>query len=166
MVVNGWTIIAHPLFIEQIEKLISTVEAERASKPKEYRQGANYKLLKAIYEIAFNRIPSNPTDKRYRQGDTLGDNYKHWFRDKFGNGRFRLFFRFHSGVKIIAYAWVNDENNLRQYGATTDAYAVFKSMLESGNPPDSWNALVAACKNKDGATEAALDAIRKAIEGR
>lgn len=165
MVVNGWTIIAHPLFIEQIEKLISAVEAERKSKPKEYRQGANCKLLRAIYEIVFSRIPSNPTDKRYRQGDTLGENYKHWFRDKFGNGRFRLFFRFHSGAKIIAYAWVNDEKSLREYGARTDAYAVFKSMLESGTPPDSWDALVATCKNKLGATEVLPEAIRKAVEG-
>jgi len=47
---------------------------------------ANAKLLKAISEIAFERIPEDPTSPRYRLGDTLGADKKHWFRDKFGNG--------------------------------------------------------------------------------
>jgi toxin YhaV len=38
----------------------------------------------------------------------------------------------------IIYAWVNIENSLRTWGANTDAYAVFRSMLDKGNPPDSW----------------------------
>ncbi|WP_275895867.1 MULTISPECIES: type II toxin-antitoxin system YhaV family toxin [Acetobacter] len=36
---------------------------------------------------------------------------------------------------------MNDENNLRTYAAKTDAYKVFKRMLENGNPSDSWAAL-------------------------
>jgi toxin YhaV len=133
--------------LEQLEKLMTAVERDKATDLQNYKKKANTKLLSAIFNIAFERIPADPTDKRYRMGDTLGANYKHWFSDKFGNGRFRLFFRFDSKTKIIIYAWVNDENNLREYGAKSDAYAVFSKMLASGNPPDSWDILLGACKD-------------------
>ena len=90
---------------------------------------------------------ANPADTRYRQGGTLGDEYKHWFREKFGNARFRLFFRFDSRAKILIYAWVNDQQTLRTYGSRNDAYAVFAAMLKNGNPPDDWQSLLATCKD-------------------
>ena len=62
-------------------------------------------------------------------------------KPRFGNGRFRLFFRYNSASKVIIVAWVNDENSLRTYGSKTDAYKVFKGMLDDGNPPDDWDAL-------------------------
>ena len=43
----------------------------------------------------------------------LGPGNRHWFRAKF-HGRYRLFFRFSAGQKIIIYAWVNDEQSLRK----------------------------------------------------
>ncbi|MFV1920915.1 type II toxin-antitoxin system YhaV family toxin, partial [Sphingomonas sp. MJ1 (PH-R8)] len=39
---------------------------------------------------------------------------------------------------------VNDATTLRTYGSRTDAYAVFKGMLDKGNPPDDWTALLKA----------------------
>ena len=39
---------------------------------------------------------------------------------------------------------MNDSETLRTYGARTDAYAVFKGMLDAGNPPDAWADLLAA----------------------
>jgi toxin YhaV len=117
-------------------------------------------VLANIVELALKRIPQDPTLPRYRQGDTLGKNYKHWFREKFSNGRFRLFFRYDLASKIIVYAWVNDSKTLRGYGSATDAYAVFSSMLGSGNPPDSWNELLKQCASPD-----ALQRIEKTIEG-
>lgn len=112
-------------------------------------------------EICFKRIPADPTNPRYRQGDTLGDEYKHWFRDKFGGGRFRLFFRFDSKSKVIIYAWMNDENSLRTYDSPDDAYTVFSKMLNHGNPPNNWADLAAACKP----TEEALAASEAKIDG-
>jgi toxin YhaV len=99
------------------------------------------KLLKQLRVVAFERIPQDPTSSRYRQGATLGEDYKHWCRDKFGGGRFRLFFRYDANAKIIIYAWVNDENTLRTYGAKNDAYAVFAKILASRNPPDDWSVI-------------------------
>ena len=45
---------------------------------------------------------------------------------------------------MIIYAWENDEAALRTYGGKRDAYAVFKAMLDKGNPPDSWRDLAKA----------------------
>ena len=141
LTINGWTVLAHPLFLDQWEKLIEAVAALKAAKPEHYQKSADAKLLAALVQLVHQTVPSDPTAATYRQGSTLGDNRKHWFRAKFGNGRFRLFFRYSSASKVIIFAWVNDENSLRTYGSKTDAYKVFKGMLEDGNPPDDWSAL-------------------------
>ena len=144
LTINGWTILAHPLFLDQLEKLVEAVEALKAKKPGDYQKNANTKLLAALNKLVFETIPADPTATVYRQGSTLGDGHKHWFRAKFGNGRFRLFFRYDTRSKVIIFAWVNDETTLRTYGAKTDAYKVFKGMLDDGNPPDDWAAVADA----------------------
>jgi toxin YhaV len=149
LTINGWTIYAHPLFLDQLERLVQAVERDQKNDPRNYTKKPNAKLLKSVSTIALERIPQDPTDKRYRLGDTLGESYKHWFREKFGAGRFRLFFRYDSRSKIIIYAWINDEKTLRTYGAKSDAYAVFSAMLTSGNPPNNWEALLASCKDPE-----------------
>lgn len=152
LTINGWTILAHPLFLNQLEKLTETVEALKTKKPDEYQKNANAKLLAALNKLVFEIVPADPTAIIYRQGSTLGECYKHWFRAKFGNGRFRLFFRYDSTTKVIIFAWVNDETTLRAYGAKSDAYKVFKGMLDDGNPPDDWSALHKAASD-DSAVE-------------
>lgn len=142
IVVNGWTIFAHPLLLDQLETLTAVVEKAKASDPEHYAGNANAKLLAMLQKTIFERVPEDPSRPEYRQGDTLGKARKHWFRAKFGNGRFRLFFRFDSKTKIIIFAWVNDEDTLRTRGARTDAYEVFKRMLAKGNPPEDWTALL------------------------
>jgi toxin YhaV len=141
LTINGWTILAHPLFLDHLEKLTETVEALKARKPSEYQKNASTKLLAALNKLVFEIIPADPTATNYRQGSSLSDDYKHWFRAKFGSGRFRLFFRYDSTAKIIIFAWVNDETTLRTYGVNTDACKVFKGMLDDGNPPDDWGAV-------------------------
>ncbi len=152
IVVNGWQLFAHPLFLEQLEKLTAGVERGRVKDPRGWRQSANAKLLAALRQLVFETIPQDPARSEYRQGGTLGDARKHWFRAKFGAGRFRLFFRYSTSARIIIFAWVNDETTLRTYGARSDAYAVFRRMLDKGNPPDDWSALLAAASD-DGARE-------------
>lgn len=147
--VNGWQLFAHPLFLDQIEKLAGAVEKARARDPRGWRKSANAKLLAALRQLVFETIPQDPTRPEYRQGGTLGDARKHWFRAKFGGGRFRLFFRYSSSARVIVFAWVNDENTLRTYGAKSDAYAVFRKMLDGGNPPDDWAALMAGASDPE-----------------
>ncbi len=144
LVIHGWTILAHPLLLDQMEKLTSTVEQLARAKPGSYRQNANTKLLAALVTLIFEKIPQDPASVAYVQGKTLGTDRRYWFRAKFGAGRFRLFFRYSSQAKVIIFAWVNDENTLRTYGSKTDAYAVFRAMLDDGNPPDDWAQLLKA----------------------
>lgn len=151
--VDGWTLFGHPVFIEALTRLTDAVAREKAKAPQTYASGANAKLLRAIFEFVFRKIPADPGAAMFRQGHTLGERHAHWRRAKFGNGRFRLFYRFDSASKIIIYAWVNDEKTRRTYGAKTDAYAVFQTMLRSGRPPDGWDDLLAEARR---APQAAL----------
>jgi toxin YhaV len=127
IVINDWRIYAHPLFLDQFETLLTKVESLRQKDPR------TYKLKKST--------------SKYRQGKTLGDDYKHWFRAKFFQ-QYRLFFRYHLKSKIIVYAWVNDDNSKRAYGSKTDAYSIFQKMLNSANPPDNWDNLLKEAKNE------------------
>lgn len=146
LVINGWHIFAHPLFLEQFEELVAWVERLRRKFPQDYHKKNATKRLAAIAKLAFDIIPQDPTRSEYRQGTTLGDDYKHWFRAKFFQ-QYRLFFRYHQESKIILLAWVNDENSKRAYESNTDAYRVFKKMLESGHPPDDWQHLLKEAKS-------------------
>jgi toxin YhaV len=141
-IIDGWTLYAHPLFTDQLDRLTAAVEKAKRKDPKTYQSTANAKLLAQLQRLAFETIPADPARPEFRQGGTLGANRKHWFRAKFGGGRFRLFFRYSSSAKIIVYAWVNDSKTLRTYGAKSDAYAVFKAMLDKGNPPEDWDDLL------------------------
>jgi toxin YhaV len=141
-IINGWTLYAHPLFTDQLDRLTTAVEKAKRKDPKTYQSTANAKLLAQLQCLAFETIPVDPSRPEFRQGGTLGPSRKHWFRAKFGGGRFRLFFRYSSSAKIIVYAWVNDSETLRTYGAKSDAYAVFKAMLDKGNPPEDWAELL------------------------
>ena len=147
LIINGWRIYAHSLFLDQLEKLIEKVEKLKQKYPQSYQQKKPTKLLAAINKLAFEIIPQEPNSKEYRQGNTLGKNYRHWFRAKFFQ-QYRLFFRFHQESKIIVYAWVNDDKSKRAYGSDTDAYEVFKKMLNSGNPPDDWESLLQEVKDE------------------
>ena len=95
------------------------------------------KRLAAIARLVFEVIPQDPARPEYRQGNTLGDEHKHWFRAKFFQ-QYRLFFRFHAQAKMIVFAWVNDEDTKRAYESADDAYRVFRRMLDSGHPPTDW----------------------------
>ena len=83
MVVNGWTLYSHPLFKEQYLSLKSQVEALRKKDPKGYLKKNATKRLAAIQRLIFELIPHDPTNAEFRQGSTLGDDNKHWFRAKF-----------------------------------------------------------------------------------
>jgi toxin YhaV len=137
LVINEWSIFAHDLFLAQVEELLTQVANLRLKYPQDYRKKNATKRLAAIAKLAFDVIPQDPTLPVYRQGTTLGDDYKHWFRAKFFQ-QYRLFFRYHQESKIIVYAWVNDEENKRAYDSNTDAYLVFKKMLERGQSIVWW----------------------------
>ena len=160
LVIHGWTVFVHPLFLAQIESLILQVESLKQKDPAGYVKKNASKRLAAITKLAFDVIPQDPTRPEYRQGGTLGDAHKHWFRAKFFQ-QYRLFFRYHAAAKVLVFAWVNDDDSKRAYESSDDAYRVFRKMLEGGHPPDDWDMLLAEAR----AENARLRSLLAGIEG-
>jgi toxin YhaV len=159
LVIHGWTVFAHPLFTAQIEVLAQQVSSLKQKDPGGYVKKNASKRLAAITKLAFDVIPQDPTRPEYRQGNTLGDEHKHWFRAKFFQ-QYRLFFRYHAPSKVIVFAWVNDEDTKRAYESSEDAYQVFRKMLESGHPPDNWSQLLAEAHGGVQKTEKLISALK------
>jgi toxin YhaV len=141
LVVNGWLIVAHPLFLDAVEDLTAQVEKLAERDPVGYGQKKVTKRLAAIRKLAFEDIPADPASPAFRQGSTLGAEHSHWFRAKFFQ-QYRLFFRYHQASRVIVLAWVNDDDTLRAYESTNDAYRTFRRMLAAGNPPTTWSELL------------------------
>jgi toxin YhaV len=151
MEANGWKIYLHPLFEQQLEKLTGHVRALQSKDPLHYQEQPATKLLATINRYIREVIPRDPNAAEFRQGNTMGADNRQWFRAKF-HQRYRLFFRFSSREKVIVYAWVNDEETLRKAGSRTDPYAVFRAMLNAGNPPSTMAELLAVSKRLEAAT--------------
>jgi toxin YhaV len=134
---NGWRLFAHPAFLEQFEALVGEVDRLTRGSREQPEVHPKAKLLKRILELILDEIPRDPNASVYQLGNTLGQEGRHWRRAKFLQ-RFRLFFRFSSVERVIVYGWVNDETSLRQRGARSDVYSVFRKRLDRGDPPDDW----------------------------
>ena len=130
--VNGWRILLHPLVLKRIQEWQA-----RASKG----DVRSHKLLAGLNQLILEVVPTDPGHPRFYLGHSLGPNYGHWRRAKMYQ-RYRLFFRFSSAHRSIVFIWINDENSLRTYGASTDAYATFQRMIERGTPPDDLDQLL------------------------
>lgn len=109
LLIHGWAVFAHPLFVAQLEALALQVEGLKRKDPKGHVRKNASKRLAAITKLAFDVIPSDPTRPEYRQGGALGDAHKHWFRAKFFQ-QYRLFFRYHAASKVIVYSWIEGES--------------------------------------------------------
>lgn len=140
-----WRLYAHPAFAEKFDALAAEVAALRARESPTYARHPKAKLLRRILDLIETEIPRDPGAPEFALGNTLGPQHRHWRRAKF-LGRFRLFFRYSSKDRIIIYAWINDENSLRQAGGRNDPYVVFGKLLKKGQPPDDWPELIKAVK--------------------
>ncbi|MEA5516855.1 type II toxin-antitoxin system YhaV family toxin [Nodularia sp. UHCC 0506] len=58
--------------------------------------------------MAFDIIPQDQTRSDYRQGATLGDDYKHWFRAKFFNS-IGGFFDITKRAKSLSSPYLHDK---------------------------------------------------------
>lgn len=155
LIVNGWSLYAHPVFLDQLEVLIAEVASKKDQFPDLWRKKNCTKRLAAIFKLMTQVIPADPANPTFRLGDSLGRQHKHWFRAKFFQ-QYRLFFRFDSTAKVIVLAWVNDEATLRAYGSKSDAYATFQAMLAKGAPPDDYDSLLKEAKNAAGPFQSGL----------
>ena len=136
MQANKWRLFVHPLLENQLERLIVRVEALVASQLNDFRAHPAAKLLKTIRRYMVDIIPRDPGSPKFRLGNALGPDNRHWFRAKF-HQRYRFFYRFSILERVIIYAWVNDESSLRKAGSKTDLYVRFKAMLQRGEAPST-----------------------------
>ena len=67
LVVNGWSIYAHPLFLDQIEGLTLEVEARKARDPKTWRKKNSTKRLAAIFKLVTDCLLYTSPSPRDRQ---------------------------------------------------------------------------------------------------
>jgi toxin YhaV len=144
---HGWLLLYHECIVGQLRKLDAAAERARQKDPKGFESNANVRLVRAIGHLILDVVPGDPARPEYRQGNTLGAAYRHWRRAKIAR-RFRVFFRYDSRSRIIVFAWLNDEQTLRSAGSSSDPYAVFRKMLERGDPPDDSSELVAASREE------------------
>lgn len=142
---HGWSLLFHDCLVEQLQKLRAASDRAEAVDPAGFEANANVKLYRALGRLIFETVPSDPASEEFRQGNTMGTTYRHWRRAKIGR-RFRLFFRYDSKARVIVFVWVNDEYTLWSAGSKFDPYVVFQKMLDRGNPPDDWAALLAASR--------------------
>lgn len=144
MLINGWQVFYYKAFAAALDELEAEVTRLATKDPKGYKAHPKTRLLASVYEVITQRVPANPEDAQFRLGKTLGSAHKYWRRVKKGlPDRYRLFFRFASKpVRLIVYAWLNDEDTLRKVGAKTDVYAAFQRMLARGEVPGDIDALL------------------------
>jgi toxin YhaV len=142
---HGWNLLFHDCLIKQLRKLQEGALRAQAQDPAGFASNANVRLFEAVSKLILEAVPNDPNRDEYRQGNTMGSDYRHWRRAKIGQ-RFRLFFRFDSKSRVIIFAWINDEHTLRAAGSKNDPYVVFQRMLGRGHPPDDWAALLSASK--------------------
>lgn len=118
---HGWTLLFTEFLLDQMDRVTAAAETEAARHAQKVGRGgqhtgtaptSNIKVAAALFDLMFEEIPREPTRRDFRQGATLGKGRAYWFRAKFGGGRFRLFFRYRSDVRIIVYAGVNDETSV------------------------------------------------------
>ena len=134
---NGWRLYAFEPFTGRLAALKKEVERLRGKDPEGYRRHPTTALLASVYRTITKNVPADPDHPQFLAGHSLGPQSAYWRRVKRGlPPRHRLFYRF-SGkpVRVIVYAWLNDEATLRKAGAKTDVYAVFQRMLERGEVP-------------------------------
>jgi len=142
---KDWFLLGHYEFLTQLEKYRETNREVKQKIGADSIHTKQAQRLKALTLAVWTKIPSNPSNPEFRLGNALGKEHTHWFRDKFLQ-QYRVFFRYSTKSEIIAYGWVNDEESLRAYGSKTDAYLVFRKMLESGRIPNDWDELIAESK--------------------
>ena len=81
--INGWRVYAHPVFLDQLEVLITEVETLRRKDPQGYGSKNASKRLAAIARLMLHDIPRDPGARQFQQGSTLGPDHRHWRRAKF-----------------------------------------------------------------------------------
>jgi hypothetical protein len=83
MVINRWTLLFHEAIVGRLKSLADACRRARQSDLKNFRLNANVKIFAALAKLMLEVIPADWSRPQYRQGNTLGAEYRHWFRPRF-----------------------------------------------------------------------------------
>lgn len=139
----NWKIYYFRVFQDQIRLLAAELARLRKKNPEKLKGHPKLRLFLALKKV-MAELRNDPMHDKYRLGQTLGKEYGDWRRIK-KNGlpdRYRLFFKFFSQHEKIFLVWLNDETTYRKEGARTDCYAIFRKMLNNGQIPSEYAALL------------------------
>ena len=113
--------------------------------PDNFYHHTMYKFFESVTDCIKDRIFPHPDHSNFLLGNTLDKAHRDWRRAKNGlPNRYRLFFKFSSTDNAIVLAWLNDHSTLRKDGSKTDVYHVFQKMLNAGEIPTDFQALMKA----------------------
>jgi len=100
---HNWKLFFHPCIVEQLKKLKAATDRASAADPVGFEVNTNVKRYRALIHLILEIVPLDPGLDEYRQGNTMGQDYRHWRRTKVGR-RFRLFIRYDSRTRVIVVA--------------------------------------------------------------
>ncbi len=130
-VINGWTVLGHPIFARRYVALRDEVRRlKRELEAQVYAQHPTVKLFAALRRLITELVPQDPNAPEYMLRGPLAQ-----YRRAKGKGlpsRYRLFWIFSTQAKAIVFLYLNDETTLRKEGARSDPYAVFGCLVERG----------------------------------
>jgi toxin YhaV len=132
LVVNGWTLLYHPVFGARYQALRN--EARRLKSqlpPAAFVQHPVVKLVAAVRRLVLETVPADPNAAEFRLRAGLAR-----FRRARGHGlppRYRLFWVFSESARVVIFLYLNDQATLRQEGSRTDPYEVFKRLVARGD---------------------------------
>ena len=131
LVVNGWTLLYHPVFGERYAVLRDQARRLKRELPTaEYVSHPTVKLAAAVHRLLLEIIPADPDAPEFRLRGNLST-----FRRAKGHGlppHYRLFWVFSTRARTVIYLYLNDPATLRKEGSRTDPSAIFSRLLAAG----------------------------------
>ena len=79
---HGWNLLFHECLSQQLVKLHAAAERAQQQDPEGFQSNANVRLFAAISKLIFDTVPIDPNREEYRQGNTMGAEFRHWRRAK------------------------------------------------------------------------------------
>jgi toxin YhaV len=143
LIVNGWTLLYHPVFGNRYAELREEARRLKGRLPEaEYRAHPLVKLGAAVRRLVMETVSADPDHPDFRLSGDLSA-----FRRAKGHGlppRYRLFWAFSRQARTVIFLYLNTSETLRKEGAKTDPYEVFRHLVVRGDIGDDFAANLAA----------------------
>lgn len=131
LVVNGWTLLYHPVFGDRYAALRDHArDLKEGLVTAAWAQHPTVKLVAGVRRLVMDIVPQDPLALEYH----LRDDLRNFYRAS-GKGlppRYRLFWAASRQVRAVIFLYLNDDTTLRKAGARSDPYEQFRAMLRRG----------------------------------